>query len=90
MPIHVGILCERCRKAHFVATSSAVEASRRGAGLYELNCPPPCGETKEFRKEGIRAFGVPQDALRICMPWRESTKRYRCERAKPEQDQRYQ
>lgn len=64
MPIHVGIMCERCRKVHFVATSSAVQASRRGAGLYQLNCLPPCGEMKEFRKEGMRPYRITEHVFR--------------------------
>lgn len=63
MPIHIGIMCERCRRVHFVATSSAVQFSRSGGGVYRLKCVPPCGETKEFRKEGMQPYRVTDDVF---------------------------
>ena len=63
MPIHAGIMCERCRKIHFIATSSGIQLSRSG-GMYRLNCPPPCAEMKEFRKEGMRPYRVADEVFR--------------------------
>jgi hypothetical protein len=62
MPIHVGIMCERCQKVHFITTSSAIQFSRSGGGIYRLNCP--CTEWKDFRKEGIFAYRVADDIFR--------------------------
>jgi len=65
--IHVGIMCERCRKIHFIATSSGIQLSRSGGaggGMYRLNCPPPCAEMKEFRKEGMRPYRVADEVFR--------------------------
>src|SRR6516164_669532 len=67
MPIHAGIMCERCRKIHFIATSSGIQLSRSGGaggGMYRLNCPPPCAEMKEFRKEGMRPYRVADEVFR--------------------------
>jgi hypothetical protein len=57
-------MCERCRKIHFVATSSAIQFSRLGGGIYRLNCPPPCTETLEFQKAGMRPYRVADDVFR--------------------------
>jgi hypothetical protein len=64
MPIHMGIMCEGCRKIHFVATSSAIQFRPSGGGVYRLNCPPPCAQWKEFRKEGMRPYRIADDAFR--------------------------
>ena len=64
MPIHMGIVCERCRKIHFIATSSGIQFSRSGGGIYRLNCPPPCAQWKEFRKEVMQPFRVADDVFR--------------------------
>lgn len=64
MPIHMGIICERCRKVAFIATSSGIQVSRSGGGMYRLNCPPPCAEMKEFRKEGMRPYRVADEVFR--------------------------
>lgn len=58
MPIHVGIICEQCQKVHFISTSSAIQFNRSGGGVYRLNCPPPCTEWRDFRKESISAYRV--------------------------------
>lgn len=32
--------------------------------MYQLTCKPPCPETKEFRKEGMRPYRVSEDVHR--------------------------
>ena len=32
--------------------------------MYRLNCPPPCAEMKEFRKEGMRPYRVADEVFR--------------------------
>ena len=34
MRIHMGIFCERRRKVHLIATSSSIQFSRSGNGVY--------------------------------------------------------
>ena len=67
MPVHMGVMCERCQKIHFIAKSSGIQISRSGGaggGMYRLNCPPPCAEMKEFRKEGMRPYRVADEVFR--------------------------
>ena len=58
MPVHIGIMCERCRKVHFIATSPGIKLSERVEGMYRLTCKPPCPEMREFRKESMRPYRV--------------------------------
>lgn len=64
MPIHMGIMCEGCRKVHFVGTSSAIQFSRSGTGAYRLNCPPPCATWREFRKDEVRPYRLADEVFR--------------------------
>jgi hypothetical protein len=63
MAVPMGILCEACGKVHFIATSSGVELSRSGAGMYRLTCKPPCTAITEFRKNGMRPYRVSDDVF---------------------------
>jgi hypothetical protein len=58
----MGIMCDACRKVHFIATSPGIQLSRTTEGIYRLTCKPPCPEvrefSREFRKEGIRPYRV--------------------------------
>jgi hypothetical protein len=42
MPVHMGIMCERCRKVHFIATSPGIKLSDRVEGMYWVTCKRPC------------------------------------------------
>ena len=64
MPIHMGIMCEACRKVHFVATSPGVRLSRTIDGIYRLTCQLPCPAVKDFRKDGMRPYRVSEDAFK--------------------------
>lgn len=64
MPIHMAIMCERCRKVYFIATSPAIHFSRFGGGIYRLNCSPPCAETMEFQKAEMRPYRAADDVFR--------------------------
>ena len=63
MPIHMGIMCERCRKVHFIATSSGITRSRATWGMYLLACRHPCSERREFRKEAMYPYRVAEDVF---------------------------
>jgi hypothetical protein len=63
MPIHMGIMCEKCRKVHFIATSVGIRPSPGTPGMYLLTCRFPCSETREFRKETMRPYRVPEDVF---------------------------
>jgi hypothetical protein len=62
MPIHMGIMCERCRKVHFVGMSRGIKPIPT-AGMYALNCQF-CSETREFRKEMMHPYRVREDVFR--------------------------
>ena len=61
MPIHMGIMCQRCGNVHFIATSSAIQCGRQ-RGIYQLNCPSPCYGTRDFGREDMSPYRV-ADAL---------------------------
>ena len=63
MPIHMGIMCDKCRKVHFIASSSGIQLSRTAEGIYWLTCKPPCPEIREFRKDGMRPYRVSEDVF---------------------------
>jgi hypothetical protein len=63
MPIHMGIMCEVCRKVHFT-TSSGIRPSPVTPGMYLLTCRFPCPEKREFRKETMRPYRVSDDVFR--------------------------
>jgi len=56
MPVHVGIMCEKCHNVHFIATSPCISPSPTTEGMYVLTCH--CREEKDFRKEGMRPYRV--------------------------------
>jgi hypothetical protein len=58
MPVHMGIMCEKCRKVHFIATSSNIRPSRQVQGMYLLTCRAPCPEAREFRKDTMHLYRV--------------------------------
>lgn len=64
MPVHMGTMCERCRKVYFIATSRAIRPSEFSAGMYRLTCNPPCREFQEFRKDNMRPYRVSEDVFR--------------------------
>jgi hypothetical protein len=64
MPVHMGITCESCRKAYFVATSRSIKPIVSMAGMYRLKCTPPCPEVRDFRKDNMRPDRVSEDVFR--------------------------
>jgi hypothetical protein len=64
MSVHMGIMCERCRKIYFVATSSAIQCSRFGGGIYRLNCPPPCATARQFQEHLMLPYRVADEVFR--------------------------
>jgi hypothetical protein len=64
MPVHMGIMCERCRKVHFIATSRSIKPIVSMAGMYRLKCTPPCPEVRDFRKDNMRPYRVSEDVFR--------------------------
>lgn len=63
MPIHMGVMCDKCRKVHFIGTSSGIQLSRTAEGMYRLNCAAPCSEVRDFRKESMRPYRVLDDVF---------------------------
>lgn len=68
MPIHMGIMCQRCGNVHFIATSSAIQCGRQ-RGIYQLNCPSPCYGTREFGREDMSPYRVADALLEEAMRW---------------------
>ena len=62
MPVHMGIMCEKCRRVHFIGTSHAIKPVPT-PGMYALTCPF-CLETKEFRKETVRPYRVSDEVFK--------------------------
>jgi hypothetical protein len=68
MPVHMGIMYERCRKVHFIATSPGIKLSERVEGMYRLTCKPhvpnsgsseemqctPTGSQTKFSRQGMQ------------------------------------
>ena len=63
MSVHMGIMCERCRKVHFIATSSGIRFSRL-AETYQLNCPPPCATARQFQEHLMLPYRVADEVFR--------------------------
>jgi hypothetical protein len=64
MPIHMGIMCDACRKVHFIVTSPGVRLSPTTKGMYLLSCRPPCPETREFRMGTMRPYCVSETVFK--------------------------
>jgi hypothetical protein len=58
MPVHMGILCEKCHRVYFVGASSGIKPMP--TGMYEISCRF-CSETREFRKETMRPYRVSEE-----------------------------
>jgi hypothetical protein len=63
MPIHMGIVCEQCRKVHFIATSRAMQFSRL-TEMYLLKCPTPCATTGQFHEHLMLPYRVADEVFR--------------------------
>jgi hypothetical protein len=63
MSIHMGIMCEKCRRVHFIGTSPGIKPMPM-PGMYALTCPF-CSETREFRKETVRPYRVSNEVFKI-------------------------
>ena len=63
MPIHIGVMCDRCRKVHFIGTSSAILPGKSGTGMYRISCPAPCSEVREFGKDAMRPYRVSEEVF---------------------------
>jgi hypothetical protein len=64
MPVHMGIMCDRCQRVHFIATSSGIDFRPSVAATYRLRCKPPCAEARAFRKDEMRPYRVSDEAFR--------------------------
>jgi hypothetical protein len=62
MPVHMGIICERCHNVHFIGSSPGIKPMPT-PGMYVLVCRF-CSETREFRKETMRPYRVSDDTFR--------------------------
>ena len=62
MPIHVGIMCERCGKVHFIATSKRIDFAESD-GSFRLACMFPCGAIRHFRKQQMLPYAASDDVF---------------------------
>jgi hypothetical protein len=60
----MGVMCEACRRVHFIATSRRVQLSQTAEGIYLLRCNPPCPAVSEFRKDGMHPYRVSEDVFK--------------------------
>jgi hypothetical protein len=65
MPICMGILCEGCKRVHFISPSS-----KSGHVLYDrirkefrLTCLPPCGQVTCFGGGMLKPYSASAEAL---------------------------
>lgn len=65
MPICMGILCERCRRVHFISCShkSTRIAYDRKHGYFKLHCGPPCSAVTFFYPEMLKPYSVEPESL---------------------------
>ena len=56
MPIHIGIMCERCGRVYFVTTSGRIRPEKRKGTVYQLTCAPPCGAIRYFKKNEMQPY----------------------------------
>ncbi len=63
MPVHIGIMCERCWTVLFAATWHDISPSRKDAQAFEFACKPPCPAIREFRKSELRPYRVSEDVF---------------------------
>jgi hypothetical protein len=63
MPIHMGVMCEHCRRVYFIAPSRAIKPTALLSGMYRLTCNP-CTVPREFRKESMLPYAVSDDVFR--------------------------
>ena len=62
MPVHMGIMCEKCRRVHFVGSSPGIKPVPT-PGMYALTCPF-CLETREFRKETMHPYRISDEVFK--------------------------
>ena len=60
----MGVMCEKCRTVHFIGSSTRIQLSHSGEGVYLLNCTAPSAEPKDFRKDSMRPYRVSDDVFR--------------------------
>jgi len=65
MRVSVGILCEGCKRVHFISPSR-----KSGHVLYDrvrrefrLTCHPPCGQVTSFQRGMLKPYSVSAGAL---------------------------
>src|SRR5450759_2064296 len=65
MPVCMGILCERCRRVHFISPSrkSAHVHYDRMRGDFKLACIPPCHAVTSFHRTMLRPYSASAEAI---------------------------
>jgi len=61
MEVQMGIMCEKCRRIYFILTSSGIKPTD-APEFYVLSCRF-CMEKREFRKDLIRPYRVPDQVF---------------------------
>ncbi len=65
MPICMGILCEECRRVHFISPSrkSGYVLYDRGRRKFRLTCLSPCGRVTYFHGGMLKPYLVSAGGL---------------------------
>jgi len=65
MPVRYGIVCDRCRKLHFISDERKVHHIRydRKRGEFTARCIPPCPNTIYFQRRMLMPYVVPDEAV---------------------------
>ena len=62
MPIHMGIMCERCNNVYFISTALGIKPMPT-PGMYALACRF-CSDKRQFRKEAMLPYRVSDEVFK--------------------------
>jgi hypothetical protein len=65
MAIRYGIVCDRCRKLHFISGEGKPSRIRydRVRGEFKTICIPPCDNTIHFQRRMLMPYVISDEAL---------------------------
>ena len=81
MAVRYGIICDRCKKLHFIAGESKSGRVRydRDRGEFKATCVLPCVNIISFQRRMLSPYIVPEEAVQRgyadldeCRPLRKS------------------
>ena len=62
MPVCMGVVCEKCRRAYFVPSGSDRAVYDKQRKRYLLRCYAPCSNISSFEKRMLRPYSVTEAA----------------------------